>query len=110
MIVPTKVSCFPQALHAMITELASVAPNVVSWIEGGEAFVIHDPKHVKLGEFLDKYFNRKYDILDMSEIVQCNVLTHIISLVLHGRFQVQLSPTSAQQLWISQTSWRKVSK
>ena len=51
---------FPRNLHAMITEIASVAPAVVSWIEGGEAFIIHDPESAKLGEVLQKHFNRKF--------------------------------------------------
>ena len=51
---------FPQNLHALITEAASVAPAVVSWFEGGEAFIVHDPESAKLGELLQKHFNRKF--------------------------------------------------
>jgi hypothetical protein len=48
---------FPQNLHALITEAASVAPAVVSWFERGEAFIVHDPESAKLGELLQKHFN-----------------------------------------------------
>ena len=51
---------FPQNLHALITEAASVAPAVVSWFERGEAFIVHDPESAKLGELLQKHFNRKF--------------------------------------------------
>lgn len=60
---PTPRECFfPRNLHALITEIASVAPGVASWIEGGEAFMIHDPDSSKLAELLQKHFKRKFRV------------------------------------------------
>jgi len=54
-----KQQTFPQLVHVMVTETANVAPDVISWIANGEAFVVHDPMSAKLGEALQKYFNRE---------------------------------------------------
>lgn len=56
-VIMTSTKCFfPQNLHAMITEIANVEPAVVSWIQGGEAFMIHDEMSAKLGEAMKKHF------------------------------------------------------
>lgn len=69
---------FPQNLHALITEAASVAPAVVSWFERGEAFIVHDPESAKLGELLQKHFNRKFRLWNVLQFVLLsNILTHV---------------------------------
>lgn len=53
---------FPQNVHAMVTETANVATHLISWIQNGEAFVVHNPKSPELGEVLQKFFDRKSTI------------------------------------------------
>jgi hypothetical protein len=62
----------------LITEAASVAPAVVSWFERGEAFIVHDPESAKLGELLQKHFNRKFRLWNVLQFVLLsNILTHV---------------------------------
>lgn len=56
-------TAFPQNLHAMVTETAATQPELISWIEDGEAFKLHQPKSAKLGAVLEKHFSRKYGVL-----------------------------------------------
>jgi hypothetical protein len=71
-------SSFPKDVHAMITEIACLAPNVMSWIEGGEAFIIHDPNSSKLAEVLQKHFHCKFDCY--------NLLVYPFFLLIHMLF------------------------
>lgn len=56
---------FPQILWKMVTETAKTSPDIISWIENGEAFVVHEPSSRKLGSILQKYFQREYMILSV---------------------------------------------
>lgn len=46
---PTGVtSDFPRQVYALVSETAKINPSIIEWIEGGEAFVIHNPVRSKL--------------------------------------------------------------
>lgn len=111
-VIMTSTKCFfPQNLHAMITEIANVEPAVVSWIQGGEAFMIHDEMSAKLGEAMKKHFRRKF-----SNVKCYNLFVHQIFLlciyspwIVVDRFQVYFPASATQQLWLYQASQGKVS-
>lgn len=68
-----KPSSFPHKLFQMVTETAQVAPDVIRWIEKGEAFVVHnDPKSRKLERVLQAHFHRT------SLLLSCSSLFHFL--------------------------------
>lgn len=39
---PNISTCFPELVHKMVTEVAHSHPDILNWIENGEAFIIHN--------------------------------------------------------------------
>lgn len=35
---------FPELVHAIVTEMSASSPDVMQWVNNGEAFMVHEPK------------------------------------------------------------------